>query len=358
MRGRVIQLLPTLAYGDGVGNDALAIYDILLRNGFDTKIYAMDINKRISEQVALPVSEMPVLTEEDIIIYHLSVGSRLNELLATLNGKKIIRYHNVTPPEFFLPYSKQLAGLCQEGISAVKMLSTVPDYCLADSEYNKKDLLDAGYRCEISVLPIIIPFADYKKQPNGKIVSKYNDGHTNILFTGRIVPNKKQEDIILAFYHYQKYYNPKSRLFLVGSYVGMENYFERLRQFADTLGVKNVIFTGHIKFDEILAYYKVADLFLCMSEHEGFCIPLVEAMLFDVPIVAYQGSGVAGTLKGSAFPVYEKNPLETAGIIDHICRNRNIKQQLIKTQHERLKDFDNKKIEEQFLTYLKRCMNL
>lgn len=358
MKGRVVQLLPTLAYGDGVGNDALAMHDILSRNGFDTKIYAMEIHKKIDGQIALPVSEMPELTEDDCIIYHLSVGSTLDELLPSLKGKKIIRYHNVTPPHFFSKYNKHLEGVCLEGVSAVKKLSAVADYCLADSEYNKKDLLDAGYRCEISVLPVIIPFGDYETTPDARILNRYRDRYTNILFTGRIAPNKKQEDVILSFYHYQKYYNPKSRLFLVGSYAGTESYLQRLKLFVDRLGVKNVIFTGHIKFEEILAYYKVAHLFLCMSEHEGFCIPLVEAMLFDLPVVAYETSGVTGTLNGSAFPVHEKDPLEIAGIIDYICRNRDLKEQLVAAQRERLKDFDTEKIERRFLEYLKRCGSL
>lgn len=110
-----------------------------------------------------------------------------------------------------------------------------------------------------------------------------DDGYTNFIFVGRVAPNKKQEDVIRAFYCYKKYCNPKSRLFIVGSYNGMERYYHRLRRYVGALELDNVVFTGHIPFAQILAYYHLADLFLCMSDHEGFCVPLVEAMYFNLP---------------------------------------------------------------------------
>ena len=355
---RVIQVLPTLSFGDGVGNDTLAIHEILKRNGYKTHIYAETIGKRIPKDAASKISDMPKLKKDDVIIYHLAIGTRLNEMLDEFNGKKVIVYHNVTPPEFFEEYSLDHVRGCEEGQRGVNLLSTVADYCLADSEFNKQDLILAGYDCKIDVLPIIIPFSDYEKKPSQKVLKKYaGDDYTNILFTGRIVPNKKQEDVIRAFYHYQKNYNPKSRLFLVGSYNGMEIYYDRLKTYVEKLGVENVIFTGHIGFDEILAYYNLADLFLCMSEHEGFCIPLVEAMFFQIPIVAYQGTGVTGTLNGAGLPVYEKNPLETAGLMNYLLKNTEIQRQVIENQNKRLANFQTEKIEKQFLEYLNNFMD-
>ena len=142
-----------------------------------------------------------------------------------------------------------------------------------------------GYTCPIDVLPILIPFDDYAKTPSQQVIDRYSDGYTNLIFTGRIAPNKRQEDVIRAFYDYKKFYNPKSRLILVGGHNGMERYYHRLKSYINALELEDVVFPGHIKFDEILAYYKIADVFLCQSEHEGFCVPLVEAMYFDVPVV-------------------------------------------------------------------------
>lgn len=351
---RVIQMLPTISYGDAVGNDALALDAVLRNSGYRTGIYAERIGKRVPPESAKSITRTPKLKDEDIIIYHLSTGSDVNFSIANYPGKKIIVYHNVTPCEFFSGYSAVSWHLCKYGYEGVQFLSDKADYCLADSSYNKRELQRMGYNCSIDVLPILIPFDDYRKEPNKEVISKYrNDGYTNILFTGRIAPNKRQEDIIAAFYHYHKNYNDKSRLILVGNYEGMEEYHEDLEHYSKHLGLENsILFTGHIGFDEILAYYHIADVFLCMSEHEGFCVPLVEAMFFDIPIIAYDSSAISDTLGGSGFLLKEKNPLETAGVIDYIVNNMAIKESIVSRQRERLRDFSHETIEKRFLSYL------
>lgn len=350
---KIIQLLTTISYGDAVSNDVLALHESLRRNGHETAVYAENIGKKLPEGVVKTVAEMPKLDAEDVIIYHLSTGTELNYKLPQYNGRKILIYHNITPYEFFGNYSSTSWKLCKEGREALYFLADKVDYCIADSEYNKQDLIAAGYQCKIDVLPILIPFVDYEKKPNEKIIRRYkNDGYVNILFTGRIVPNKKQEDIISTFYMYQKYYNSKARLFLVGSYNGMELYYQRLKEYVKRLNLKNVYFTGHIKFDEILAYYSVADLFLCMSEHEGFCVPVVEAMKFGVPIVAYDSSAVGDTLGGAGILLADKNPLETAGMMCYVMEHPEMRNEIKKAQETRLQDFAHSKIENQFLEYL------
>lgn len=352
-RSRIIQILPTLSYGDGVSNDTLAIDRILKKNNFRTKIYAENIDKRISKEVVQHINCLPRLKERDVIIYHLSTGSKLNDLLPRLNGRKIIIYHNITPEKYFADYHDFSATLCREGRKSLSKLCSVPEYCLADSPYNREELLENGYSCKVDVMPIIIPFEDYGKAPSGKIMSRYEkDGYTNIIFTGRIAPNKKQEDIIEVFTYYQRFYNPKSRLFLVGSYHNMEKYLKRLKNYARQLGVNNVIFTGHIPFDEILAYYHLADIFLCMSEHEGFCIPLVEAMYFQIPVIAQSGTGVTGTLGDGGILLKEKNPLETAGLIDYVQGHPEVRQALIESGKRRLEDFSTNRMEHLFMNYL------
>ncbi|MCC8050007.1 MAG: glycosyltransferase family 4 protein [Clostridiales bacterium] len=349
---RVLQLLPTISYGDGVSNDALAIDNILRENGYNTKIYAENIDERLQDKVNT-IGSLSKLTDKDIVLYHLSTGTQLNYELEKLGGKKLVIYHNVTPPAWFAPYNHTLEDLCRDGLDGVQHLHSVAEYCLADSLYNKEELIQYGYTCDIDVLPILIPFQDYEKAPNRELIDKYkNDGYTNILFTGRIAPNKKQEDIIEAFSYYKKYYNKKARLFLVGSYGGLENYYLRLREYTERLGVEDVYFTGHISFDEILAYYHLADVFLCLSEHEGFCIPLVEAMYFDIPIVAYIGTGVADTLSGVGVGLCTKDPLEVAGVMNRLVTNNEWKKQVIAGQKMRLKNFGYETVSQSFLKHL------
>jgi len=350
---KIIQLLPTLSYGDGVGNDALAIDKIIKDMGYETKIYAENIDPKSKKELADKVSNIPLMEKTDIIIYHLSTGTKLNDQLKDYPCKKLIVYHNITPPHFFEKYSQSSFELCQKGREGVKKLHDAADYCWADSEYNKLDLLDNGYKCNIDVVPIVIPFEDYAKKPDSTIINKYNDNWVNIVFVGRIAPNKKQEDIIKTFYYYKKYINPKSRLFLVGSFHGMEVYYKRLWKYVDELALKDVHITGHIKFQQILSYYKLANIFLCMSEHEGFCIPLLEAMYFQIPIIAYACTGVKETLAHAGLKLDEKDCKVAAEMMHLIIEKKDLKEKIIKQQNLRLNDFKYEKIKEKIETCLK-----
>ena len=354
---RVIQLLPTLAYGDAVGNDTIAIKNILLNMGFETQIYAESITPSLLEKrIGASITQLPKVDRDDVIIYHLSTGSELNYKLAELKGRKIIVYHNVTPPEFFQGYDYTLEQLTQKGLEEVRFLADKVDYCLADSPFNKKSLEELGYKVPIDVLPIVIPFSDYRKRPSQDVLEKYQDGRHSIVFAGRVAPNKCHQDIIAAFACYKKYYDSEARLFLVGSYQESDTYYRKLKRYVELLEVEDVVFTGHIPFEEILAYYRLADVFLCMSEHEGFCVPLVEAMFFGVPIIAYNCTAVPITLGDGGILVNKKDPVETAALINRIILDNDLRQLLGKNQEMQLEKFQYEKIAEMFRSYLKNFL--
>ncbi|MCR5316878.1 MAG: glycosyltransferase family 4 protein [Treponema sp.] len=348
---KIIQVLPYLAFGDAVGNDAIALKKIISEKKYETQIYAHGIDNRLPACTALLDKKIPKLDQNDILIYHEAIASDLVHKIQMLNCRKVMIYHNITPPSFFIKYDQSIFIGCQEGYTQLKNLTNTFDMILSDSAYNRQNLVDMGFTAPNHVLPILIPFDDYKKKPSEKIIEKYGaDGYTNILFVGRVVPNKCQHDIIAAFNEYQKHFNPKSRLFIVGSF--MERYSDQLKEYTKRLGTNNVIFTGHTKFDEILAYYHIADLFLCQSEHEGFCVPLVEAMHFDVPIVAYDSSAIGETLGGSGFLLKEKNSLLTAGVMNRILTDDTLRHIVLENQHERLKDFQYDIVKKLFWKYM------
>lgn len=354
---RILQLLTTLSFGDAVSNDTIALRGVIEEMGYDTAIYAENIDPRLPKGLAQHVDHLQGLKKDDILIYHKSTGTDLSFSLERLPCRKFMIYHNITPPEFFAPYNTAAASLTQYGLEGVKHLRGVIEYCMADSEFNKQNLRDFGYTCPIDVRPILIPFEDYEKKPDEAILRKFTqDGWTNIVFVGRIAPNKKQENVIRAFYHYKKQ-NPKSRLIFVGSYQGMENYYERLQTYVQALELPDVIFTGHIKFAEILAYYRAADVFLCMSEHEGFCVPLVEAMFFEVPVIAYDTSAIAYTLGGSGILLDSNDPLEAAMMIDRLVTDEALRRQVIDGQNQRLADFRYEKVRELFISQLRGFMD-
>ena len=234
---RIFQLLSTIAYGDAVSNDTVAMEKAIKQMGYQTRIYAESIVPPLDKKTALAISELKDVSNDDIIIFHMSTGSRLNFDVAKYPCRKIVVYHNITPPEYFKNNDERFSDICEYGLKGAKSLADKVDYCLAVSEFNKKDLLNMGYKCPIDVLPIIIPMADYDKAPDKSVVKKYSDDYVNILFTGRIAPNKKQENLISAFYYYNRLYNKKSRLILAGSFRYDDPYYIRLTEYTKKLGM-------------------------------------------------------------------------------------------------------------------------
>lgn len=351
---RIIQLVSSLNFGDAVGNDALAIKHMLEGAGYATAIFTFAVHPKIKEENVYNIDLLPELTEDDIIIYHYASEDGFQKLIEETAAKVVLRYHNVTPPEFFHGYDEKAETITRKGMAQIKSMKDAIDYGMVDSEQNKKDLEQMGYECPISVVSILIPFKDYEQQPDLDVVNGYSDGNTNIVFVGRIVPNKKFEDVIACFAAYKKKYDPAARLFLVGNYQETDRYYQYLQEYIKKCGVEDVIFPGHIAFDAILAYYKIADVFLCMSEHEGFCVPLVEAMFFETPIVAYASTAIPGTLGGSGVLVESKEPERVAEKIHQVIEDEQYKNEIVKEQKKRLQDFSYENIKEQILDELKK----
>ena len=350
---RVIQITSSLSYGDGVSNDCIAIKRVLEDAGYETELYAEVISPRVPEGTARLMDGIET-TQEDIIVYHLSIGTDWNFKLASLKGKKVIRYHNITPPAFFDGYNQRAKEDCLFGLFGARYLADKMDYGIVDSSYNRQDLQNMGYQCDIAVVPVVVPFNDYDQTPDEKTVAQYSDGRTNIIFVGRIAPNKCQEDVIKTFYLYKKFYDPTARLILVGSYQGMETYYEQLQAYVKELGVQDVIFTGHIPFNQILAFYRTANLFLCMSEHEGFCIPLLEAMYFQVPIIAADYAAVGETLGNAGILLPEKDFMLAAGAMNRVRTDEVLRNVLLQREKKRLQAFSYNAIKDAFLQEIRK----
>lgn len=354
---KIIQVIPTVSFGDAVSNDARAISRVISEMGYKTGIYAENIDPRVKDTDVHKIEKLPKLYDDDIVILNHSTGTALCYKLPNVGGRKMMIYHNITPPHFFEPYSPVAAKLTREGYKGTEFLKDQIEYVMADSAYNAADLKNMGYSCPMYIRPILIPFEDYEKVPDPDVMKKFTDGYTNIIFVGRLAPNKKQEDVIKTFAYYKKNVNPKSRLIIVGSDSGMERYSRCLRNYAEALMVDDIVFTGHISFKAILAFYRVADIFLCMSEHEGFCVPLVEAMFFNVPIIAYDSSAIADTLGGSGILINDKDPVLVSMLIDRVVSDNALREHILEKQRERLKDFLYENMKECFIKGLNAFIN-
>lgn len=336
---RIYQVTPYFALGDGVCNHIMSIDGIIRGLGYRTGIHASGVSQNVPAPQRSEILAVPSVDAGDVVICHHSIGSQMANWFVSLPCRKILVYHNITPPNYFEGVNRRLADLTRLGLAQTARMLACADAVWADSDFNRRDILKMGYGGEVFVLPILIRFSDYDEDPDREALNLFRDGMYNILFVGRIAPNKKQEDLIAAFAHYQKNIDANSRLTLVGAFEPNDPYAHRLMSYARALCLFDVCFTGHVRFDRLLAHYQSADCFLCLSEHEGFCIPLLEAMHFDVPVLAFAAGAVEDTLGGSGMLLRQKDPAYVAMAIDRVKRDAALRQGLVASQRRRLADF-------------------
>jgi glycosyltransferase involved in cell wall biosynthesis len=330
-RPRVHQVLATLGYGDAIGHEVLGIQRVLRGAGYESEIFVETADPRL-EDLTIDYREMVgAIGPSDILIHHFSIGSRASRTAYALPGRMVIVYHNITPPEYFIGIHKDLVTLCFRGRRELTAYIERSDLALGDSEYNRQELEALGFHAT-GVLPVVPDFTHLSGTPDMMMARDFDDGWTNIMFVGRVIPNKKFENVIRAFHAYRTRHNPRSRLLLVGSYSGFEKYLSMLQAMIARLGTPDVHFLGHVSNEELSALYNVADLFLCASEHEGFCVPLIEAFYRQVPVLAYAATAVPATMDGGGILYDTTDPLEIARLMEAVLDNPEIEQRVIETQ--------------------------
>jgi glycosyltransferase involved in cell wall biosynthesis len=327
---RVAILTSHFSTGDAVSNDVVGMCDAFLRQGYEARMYAGSWDS--SECEILPVAEVRQFLQDpgDLLIYHYSIEWNPGmELLQEVKCRTAIKYHNVTPPEFFVGVSAWHEEKCRVGREELKTLArTGCDIYLADSEYNRQDLLKQGVAAEKCF--VVPPFhhTDHLRAiaSDLDVLDAYRDGKTNILMVGRISPNKGHSTLIEAFSAYHHDYNRDSRLLIVGKEEeAFAVYSKRLREIATFLLTEDaVLFTGEASMSELKAYYLLANVFAIASEHEGFCVPLVEAMAMKVPIVAYASTAIPATVGGAGVILNERRPRLMAEAINRISSDESL----------------------------------
>ncbi|HKO59814.1 MAG TPA: glycosyltransferase [Pyrinomonadaceae bacterium] len=287
------QLLPDLSFGDAISNQAILIRDRLRALGYASEIFVTNLDKRVQDQahVFMPGSVEPSAG----LIYHHSIGTALTTVAIKHSGPKLLIYHNITPAEFFRPYRPGFAWMLETGRNDLRRLSQFFPNSVGDSAFNAAELSNNGFR-DPGVLPIAVTPDRWNIPVNNDLLATLAGETKNILFVGRIAPNKMQDRLIKAFASLQKLV-ADSRLILVGYGSDSDPYQQVVNETISELGlVEHVLMPGQVSDNDLLAYYQSADLLWSMSEHEGFCVPIVEAMWFDVPVLAYSAAAVSETL--------------------------------------------------------------
>jgi len=325
------QVLATLGYGDAIGHEVLGIQQVLRGAGYDSEIFVQTADPRL-EDLTLDYRDLADASHPDnILIHHFSIGSRASRVAYALPVRMALVYHNITPPEYFVDIHKELVQLCFRGRRELALYRDRCDLALGDSEYNRQELEALGFPAT-GVLPVVPGFSHLSGPANYMQAGQYDDGWVNVLFVGRVIPNKKFEDVIRSFHAYKKWFNPRSRLLLVGAHSGFERYLTLLHQFIADCGVSDVHFVGHVSNEELTAYYELADVFLCASEHEGFCVPIIEAFHMGVPVLAYAATAVPATMDGAGVLYTDKAPLALAALINAVVDDRDLQERIVAGQ--------------------------
>ncbi|MGH9341201.1 MAG: glycosyltransferase family 4 protein [Acidobacteriota bacterium] len=331
---RVHQITAGFGPGDAISNEAKVIRKLLQEWGYQSEIYAdpEHINSA-SRQACQPISSLSA-EQTDALIFHFSIGTPLVDSIRALPGRKIMIYHNVTPGDYFRPYSDRIARQLDQGREQLAQLKNTFDLALADSEFNRLELESLGYS-KTAVLPILLDTGRFsiRRQNIGSIISKRPK---TMLFVGRLAPNKKPEDLIRVFGLYQKFYNPDSRLVWVGSWGGLEVYYLQIVKMIHELDVQNVILTGHVSEQKLATWFCEADAFVSTSEHEGFCVPILEAFHYGKPVIAYSAGAIPETVGDAGVLLKEKNFLQFAEAIDYVLGSNSLRAALIDRGRARL----------------------
>ena len=340
---RIHQVLATLGYGDAIGHEVLGIQRVLRAAGYDSEIFVETADSRL-EPLTRDFRELVDFSHSDnLLLHHFSLGSKASRTAFALPDRMALIYHNITPPEYFVGVHRTLARQCFRGRRELEAYADRCDLALGDSEYNRQDLEALGFP-RTAVLPVVPDFSHLDRTPNWLVAQDFDDDWTNILFVGRVIANKKIENLIRYFHAYHAFANPRSRLLIVGAQGGFERYLASLHHLTATLGASHVHFIGHVSDEELVAFYEIADLFLCASEHEGFCVPLVEAFYEQVPVLAYAATAVPSTMDGAGVLFEDTDPVHVAALMDGILSNpdlqdRIVEEQLAAVERLRAKDF-------------------
>jgi L-malate glycosyltransferase len=343
---RIHQWVPAAHRGDAIGDSARTVRAMLREAGHDSEIFAMTIDDDLRGDV-LPYADAAA-SEGDVTIFHFALPSPMTEAFARLKGARVLQYHNITPAAFFAPYDANLFRLAALGRQELATLAGRVDLALGDSDFNRQELEALGFH-PTAVMPIAVNTERITDAPPRPALERIlRDGLINILFVGRIVPNKRIEDHVRLAEMYKRYIDSYYRFIFVGRYDGIPRYYAQIRALIAQYEMlpDRFWFTGPVPDEDLAAFYRWSDAYVSLSEHEGFCVPLVEAMAADVPVVAYAAGAVPETLGGAGL-LFEPKDLEVAAeLLGSVVYDRRVRAGVLEGQRRRLQDFARWRIEE------------
>lgn len=338
------QLLSGFADGDAISHCAVTLQEVFRRWGAASEIYV--VNGRVApamRHLCRPLSEYRGIPG-DVAIHHYSIASPAVETYLQTAARRVMIYHNITPPDYFAGFDDRVAAQLREALARLPEVVASSHACWADSAFNALDLTGAGC-AQARVFPLVFSSEPLDVPDDGRVTDKFKVKLTNVLYVGRIAPNKRVENLIETFYWYHKNLNPFSRLIIIGSDRSCPAYFDMLRMLVGDYDLANVCFEGFASPEGLPSYYRLADVFVSTSDHEGYCLPLLEAMHMGVPVVAHGIGGMPEALGGAGVQYRGLKPSELSYLLHRVIHDDAVRAEVLASQARRMEAVRKRDIE-------------
>lgn len=351
------QLLVSASPGDAITNAALELRALLRRVG-PSEIFARYYDPSLAGDV-LPLTRYAKgrtpHPEDNVLLFHASIGEpELFSFMCERPERLVLMYHNISPPEPFQPYDPAFAGLLEAGRRELAQLRDRVTMALADSPFNARELERAGYR-DVRVSPLIVDVAHLREVVPDQATTHHLETQVEgpvLLFVGQLLPHKRPDLLVKAYHTLVTYLLPEAHLVVVGA-GRLPRYRQALQIFVHELNLARAWLAGPVTLAQLVAFYRRADAFVTASEHEGFCVPLLEAMAFDVPVVARAHAAIPETLSGAGLVLpADEDPLLMAEAMAAVLQEGDLRESLVRRGRSRLGDFDPERAREVVLGHL------
>ncbi len=352
---RIDQVIPTLASRDAIGGHTMQLRDLLRARGYASDIYYGNASAdRLAD--GLPVDrlgERP--TSGRVLLYHLSIGSPVSDVFRERPERKFVNYHNITPADLLEPWIPYVGDEVRRGRAQLRELAAVTEFAVADSRYNEEELIEAGYAAT-TTSSLLLDLEGFGGSPDpalaARLASARAAGGADFLFVGKVSPHKGQDDLVKALAAYRRAYDPRARLHIVGGAIS-EEYQAAVERFAAELGLADAVsFAGSVTHEELIAYYAGCDAFLCLTNHEGFCVPLLEAMFHRLPIVTWDCTAVPETVGAAGIVLPDKRPARVAAALARVVADDRLRTALADAAAARVDWFSLPRAQDRFVAAL------
>ena len=339
------QFHATLAYGDAVGNDCFELQRLMWHDGVRSELFAEESKPEV-RALARPWRDLEKEpTERTALFVHVSMGNDALDGVTALPHRKVVVHHNITPASYFSGLNEHAERYAARGREQLKALASVAELGIADSDFNRGELDALGF-ARTATVPILVDWDAYDVTPDPDVARTLADERTSILVVGQILPQKAIHDVIPAFARYRES-DPGARLVLVGSSAMSGKYLADLHWDVARRGLEGaVLFAGSVPMEQLVAYYRGATALLTLSDHEGFCVPLLEAMRADLPIVAHAAGAIPGTLGDAGLLLEDKSPDAVAAALERAVHDTGLRRDLVERGRRRLAEFSRERVEE------------